>query len=301
MAEGSVTGARPAQRIEWIPLDRIAVVNPRIRNKRVFKEIVENIAQIGLKRPITVTRRVEADGPFYDLVCGQGRLEAYQTLGQLEVPALVVSADPEDLLIASLVENCARRQHSAFDLLQDIGGMRERGHSVAEIARRTGLSGEYVHGVARLLEKGEQRLLRSVEARIMPITVALEIADADDHDVQRALQVAYEKGQLRGKKLLAAKRLVEARRRRGKGLTSPEVRPSEKVSSAALVRAYQEDAERKRDMIRRANMSRDRLMLITEAVRRLSCDPQFMALLKDEQLDRMPEKMAERVAAGRPT
>jgi ParB family transcriptional regulator, chromosome partitioning protein len=300
MAEGGVTGARPAQRIEWIPLDRITVVNPRIRNKRVFKEIVENIAHIGLKRPITVTRRVEADGPFYDLVCGQGRLEAYQALGQLEVPALVVSADPEDLLIASLVENCARRQHSAFDLLQDIGGMRERGHSITEIARKTGLSGEYVHGVARLLEKGEQRLLRSVEARIMPISVAVEIAEAEDHDVQRALQVAYEKGQLRGKKLLAAKRLVEARRRRGKGLTSREVRPSEKVSSAALVRAYQEDAERKRDMIRRANTSRDRLMLITEAVRRLSRDPQFMVLLKDEQLDMMPEKMAARLAGGRP-
>ena len=74
--------ARPAQRVEWIPLDRITIVNPRTRNKRVFKEIVDNIAQVGLKRPITVTRRMEADGPFYDLVCGQGRLEAYRALGQ---------------------------------------------------------------------------------------------------------------------------------------------------------------------------------------------------------------------------
>jgi ParB family transcriptional regulator, chromosome partitioning protein len=170
--------ARPAQRIEWIPLDRITVMNPRIRNKRVFREIVDNIAQIGLKRPITVTRRVEADGPFYDLVCGQGRLEAYQALGQSEIPALVVSADPEDCLIASLVENCARRQHSAFDLLQDIGGMRERGYSVAQIARKTGLSPEYVHGVTRLLETGEQRLLRAVESRALPISVAVGIADS---------------------------------------------------------------------------------------------------------------------------
>jgi ParB family chromosome partitioning protein len=83
--------ARPAQRVEYIPLDRITVVNPRTRNKRTFKDITESIAQVGLKRPITVTRRIEADGPFYDLVCGQGRLEAYQALGQAEVPALVVS------------------------------------------------------------------------------------------------------------------------------------------------------------------------------------------------------------------
>jgi len=291
--------ARPAQRIEWIPLDRITVVNPRIRNKRVFKEIVENIAQIGLKRPITVTRRIDAGGPFYDLVCGQGRLEAYQALGQSEIPALVVSADPEDCLIASLVENCARRQHSAFDLLQDISGMRERGYSAAQIARKTGLSTEYVHGVARLIEKGEQRLLRSVEARTLPISVAVEIAEAEDHQVQRALQVAYEDGLLRGKKLLAAKRLIEARRRRGKGLrTTKGVRSSEKISSAALVRAYQEDAERKRDIIRRANATKDRLMLITEGVRRLSRDARFVALLKAESLDTMPENIAARLTGS---
>ena len=238
-----MSGARPSQRIEWIALDRITVVNPRSRNKKTFKEITENIAQIGLKRPITVTRRIEAEGPFYDLVCGQGRLEAYQALGQVEVPALVVSADAEDCLIASLVQNCARRQHNAFDLLQDIGGMRE----------------------------------------------------ADDHNVQRALQTAYEKGLLRGRKLLAAKRLVEARRRRGKSLASREARPSEKLSATALVRAYQEDAERKRDMIRRANMAKDRLMLITEALRRLSKDAPLMAIIQAEKLDTMPEKIAARL------
>jgi ParB family chromosome partitioning protein len=294
--------ARPAQRIEWIPLDRITVVNPRIRSKHSFKEIVENIAQIGLKRPITVTRRVAADGPFYDLVCGQGRLEAYQALGQKEIPALVVSADLEDCLISSLVENCARRQHSALDLLQDIGGMRQRGYSASQIARKTGLSTEYVHGVARLIEKGEQRLLRSVEARTLPISVAVRIAEAEDHEVQHALQEAYEDGSLRGKRLLAAKRLVEARRRRGKGLrTTPGIRSSsEKVSSAVLVRAYQEDAERKRDMIRRANATKDRLMLIAEALRRLSRDERFSALLTAEGLDTMPEKIAARLMGVAP-
>jgi len=287
--------ARPAQRIEWIPIDRITVVNPRSRNKRTFKEIVDNIAQIGLKRPITVTRRVEADGPFYDLVCGQGRLEAYLALAQTEVPALVVSADPEDCLISSLVENCARRKHSAFDLLQDISAMRERGYPVAEIARKTGLSVEYVYGVTRLLEKGEQRLLRAVEAKSLPVSVAVEIAEAPDHQVQHALQVAYEKGLLRGRKLLAAKHLVEMRRRRGKGLGSKEVRAPAKLSTAALVRAYQEDADRKRDLIRRGNVARNQLLLIAEALRRLMCDMQFAELLNAEGLATLPRNLAARL------
>jgi len=291
-----MSSARPAQRVEWIALDRITVVNPRTRNKRGFTEIVDSIAQIGLKRPITVTRRIEADGPFYDLVCGQGRLEAYEALGQHEVPALVVTADAEDCLIASLVENCARRQHSAIDLLQDIGGMRERGHSLSAIARKTGLTLEYVSGVTRLIEKGEQRLLRSVEARIIPLSVAVEIAEAEDHEVQRALQTAYERGDLRGRKLVAAKRLVETRRRRGK---SPKAPPghggSQKMSPAALVRAFREDVDRKQAMIRRANATLDRLRLIAEALRRLSRSEQFMALIEDEDLASMPENIALRL------
>jgi len=292
-----MTKAEPAQQIEWIPLDRITVVNPRTRNQRIFKEIVDNIAQIGLKRPITVTRRTEADGAHYDLVCGQGRLEAYRELGQSEVPALVVTADAEDCLIASLVENCARRRHSALDLLHDIGGMRHRGHSVADIARKTGLSEEYVYGVAHLLDHGEERLLRSTESGTLPLSVAIEIAGASDEGVQRALQSAYETGDLRGRKLVAAKRLIDARQRWGKrfALRSAGIQPH--LSSGEIVRVYEEEASRKRDLIRRANAAKDMLTLIIEAIRRLSADEAFLALLVAEGLESMPERIAARSTA----
>lgn len=287
--------AIPSQRIEMIPIDRITVVNPRMRNKRVFKGIVENIAEVGLKRPITVTRRSESGGPFYDLVCGQGRLEAFRDLGQTEVPALVVVADPDDCLIASLVENCARRQHQAADLLQDIGGMRSRGYSATEIARKTGLSYDYVHAVARLLERGEQRLLRAVEAGYLPISVAMQICEADDQGVQAALHQAYENNMLRGRNLLAARRLVELRQRAGKASHSKGSRPKS-LSPENLVRVFEEDTERKRLMVKRTQATRNRLVFITEALRQLSKDESFMALLEDEDLKTMPARLAARVA-----
>jgi len=287
--------ALPAQRVEMIPVDRVTVVNPRSRNKRNFKEIIDNIARVGLKKPITVSRRMEAGGPFYDLVCGQGRLEAYIALGQSEVPALVVAADPEDCLVASLVENCARRQHKAIDLLQDIRGMEERGYSTAEIARKTGLSAEYVHGVARLIEKGEQRLLRSVESGHIPLSVAVEISEAEDHEVQAALSSAYERGLLKGRKLLAARKIIENRRRRGKGLAETDGRIREHLSADTLVRAYQEDVDRKRSLTVRANATRDRLLFIVEALRRLGRDERFVALLEDEGLGTLPKNLAVRL------
>lgn len=206
-----------APTVQLIPVDRISVVNPRARNRRIFKEIVDNIAELGLKRPITVSRHDQDDGPHYDLVCGEGRLQAYRVLGQREIPALVIEADNEDCLIKSLVENLARRQHRAIDLLQDIQGLKRRGYAEDEIARKTGLSVEYTRGVIRLLEHGEHRLLRAVESGHIPVSVAVEIADTDDAGTQQALQQAYEKNLLRGRKLLIAKRLIEQRRRRGKG------------------------------------------------------------------------------------
>lgn len=288
--------ALPAQRVEMIPIDRITVVNPRLRNKKVFKGIVENIAEVGLKRPITVTSRHGEDGPLYDLVCGQGRLEAFRQLGQTEVPALIVTADQEDCFVASLVENCARRQHQAVDLLQDILGMRGRGYSDNEIAAMTGLSANYVYIVGRLLERGERRLVAAVEAGYLPISVALEICEADDQGVQAALHKAYEDNLLRGRALIAARRLVEVRKRSGKAAKLNRLVGKDAATTPeGLVKAFQEDTERKRMMIRKTEATRNRLVFIIEALSQLSNDETFVALLEDEGLATIPTRLADRI------
>ena len=186
--------SQEAPAVEMIPVDRITVINPRVRNKKIFKEIISNIAELGLKKPITVTRRDDADGPRYDLVCGQGRLEAYQALGQREIPALVVDADTEDCLVMSLVENLARRQHRAIDLLHDIEGLKKRGYNDATIARKTGLTIEYVKGVLRLLAQGRASVAARRRSRADPCQHRRRNRRAPEtQDMQTVLQQAYEK------------------------------------------------------------------------------------------------------------
>ncbi len=126
----------------------------------------------------------------------------------------------EDCVVMSLVENLARRQHRAIDLLHDIEGLKRRGYERDRDCRKTGLTVEYVKGVIRLLENGEHRLLRAVESGQIPVSIAVEIARAEDTEMQNILQQAYEKKLLRGRKLMIAKRLIEQRRRRGKGFKS---------------------------------------------------------------------------------
>lgn len=287
------------QRVELVAVDLITVVNPRVRNKRIFKEIVANIAQVGLKRPITVTRRDEADGPRYELVCGQGRLEAFRALGQTEIPAFVIDASSDDSAIMSLVENFARRQHRALDLLQAIEILKQRGYTDAEIAAKAGLTVEYVRGVIRLLKNGEHRLLRAVESGHVPLSVAVQIADAQDAEVQDVLQNAYEKRLLRGRRLITAKRLIEQRRRRGKGFRykGKPAGDAQPLSSNTLLRAYREGVDRKRVLIRKANATRDRLIFVTEAMRKLFAEENFVTLLRAEGLDSLPKNLADRIQA----
>ena len=43
--------------IRLLPIASITVLNPRSRNRRVFNELVASISKLGLKKPITVSRR----------------------------------------------------------------------------------------------------------------------------------------------------------------------------------------------------------------------------------------------------
>ena len=51
-----------SQEIKVISVKDIHIMNPRVRNHKVFQNIVDNIAAVGLKRPITVTKSFGTHG-----------------------------------------------------------------------------------------------------------------------------------------------------------------------------------------------------------------------------------------------
>src|ERR1700731_473805 len=191
--------------VQMVPVDAITVLNPRARNKRIFQELVTSIAHLGLKKPITVSRR--GTEPGYDLVCGQGRLEAFIALGQSEIPAIVIQVPQEDCYVMSLVENLARRHPGSLELMREIGKLKDRGYTTAEIAMKVDFTPDYIAAVCYLLENGEERLVIAVERGVMPANIAMEIARAGDGDVQRALAEAYENKLLPGNQILAVRPL----------------------------------------------------------------------------------------------
>jgi ParB family transcriptional regulator, chromosome partitioning protein len=195
-----------------IPIAEIHISNPRPRNKHVFDQIVTSISTLGLKTPITVAeRKIAPDGTRYDLVCGQGRLEAFLALGETKIPAIIITASREDQFLMSLIENIARRPPSQHGLLDETKRLRGRGYGAEEIAAKLGFTSRYIESIVMLVENGEMELIRLVEASKIPLSVAIEIATGTSAEIQRVLAEAYESGDLRGKKLRVARTLIRKR------------------------------------------------------------------------------------------
>jgi len=283
--------------IRMIPINQINVLNPRARGKKKFGQIIGNIAKLGLKKPITVCQLDSQNGePRYNLICGQGRYDAFVSLGQTEIPAILVDGDREQLMIMTLAENLARRKHTTVELVRQVSLLKEQGYNHTEIAKKTDLDPAYVRGILQLLVKGEERLLQAVEKGQLPVSIAVTIATSDDKSIQRALQEAYEKNDLRGKALIRARRLIESRRAKGKRpREGTRIRAERNLSTDDLLKTFQKETMKQKMIVQKAKICETRLLFAVSALRQLFLDDHFGTLLRAEGLDTLPQYLVEQI------
>jgi ParB family transcriptional regulator, chromosome partitioning protein len=284
------------QPIEKIRISEIHIANPRPRNRLRWQMIVANIREVGLKKPVTVVRRTtpSSDGKIFDLICGQGRVEAFVALEESHIPAVIIEARREDQFLMSLVENIARRPPSNRDILREVKSLRERAYSVGDIAKKLGKERSYIAGIVHLVDHEEVALIEAVEGGKLPMSVAIEIANGKDREISDALAEAYESGQLRGTKLAAARRLIakriEKRQKEGKAIGAQR-----KVTSNMLVQVYKQRVREQQSLIAKAEVTKERLLLITSVMRQLLQDDNFRTLLRAEGIVDMPKQLMARL------
>jgi ParB family chromosome partitioning protein len=290
--------------VALIPISQIHILNPRTRNKKVHRELIENIKTVGLKRPITLSRKASPQGPLnYDLVCGQGRLEAFLALEAKEIPAFVIDAVEEDCLVMSLVENVARRHHRPIDLMNEVGRLKERGKSDADIANIIGTTASWVSMIVGLLERGEEKLLSAVETGLIPLSMATDIARSTESDIQNVLTDAYERG-IKGKKITKLRHLLELRAKRdklvrGSSLGAGSQNKKKRITPADLRRLFEREAERQRLMVKKAAFTHDRVVFAIQAIKDLLSVSDFEKLLYTEHLNSLPKLIQARLWNGR--
>src|SRR5438270_3390133 len=195
----------------------------------------------------------------------------------------------------SLAENLARKRYTAVELAKEISALKDRGYDFAEIARKTDLHVEYVRGIVRLLNKGEEHLLRAVENGHIPITIAITIASSDGEEVQRALAEAYENKSLRGKALLKARQLIEQRRHHGKSGRCGVKNRQESITAQKVLRTFHQEMNKHRALVKKAKVAETKLLFIVSAMKSLLRDENFVNLLRAESLDSLPQHLAEQI------
>jgi ParB family chromosome partitioning protein len=278
--------------VRMIQIDQIRILNPRHRDRRKFELIVQSIKNLGLKKPIQVSLRSaqEPEGIGYDLVCGQGRIEAFIALGHKEIPAMIVEIAKEERLLRSLVENMARRYPAPLALIREIERLKLAGYGNTEIARKLDLDNTMVAGLIALQNAGEERLLDAASSGRIPLGVAMDIAKANDVETQRELLKAYETKQLNQLSIRTVKRIIDQRRFAGKHRDIRNGAGRKRLTSAeSLVHAYRRESQKQKLMIRKAKICDAKLIFIVTAFDKLVRDENFMTLLRAESLSTMPK------------
>lgn len=142
-------------------------------------------------------------------------------------------------------------------------------------------------------------MVAAVETGLIPISFAIDIARADHAEVQNVLMDAYAAGKIKGKKLVAVRRLLEQRMKRSKTLRDNGLghrNPPRKITTADLTRLYQREAEKQRLLVKKSDYAQAKLLFIVEALKDLLADNGFTTLLRAERLDTMPRALTARIA-----
>lgn len=283
-----------------IRIDKIRVLNPRERDKKKHQQLIDSIASVGLKCPIRVSRRSESDEDGFDLVFGQGRLEAFQALGAREIPAMIVDVPKEDRLLMSLVENFARRYPNPVALVREIERLKGLGYSNVQIGKKIGVSDTVVGGLAVLSRSGEERLLKATLLGKISMSVAIDIAKTESVQAQRELLKAYETKKLGATSLRVVKSLIEKRQLYGKGTGEGGDSSNRKKPSAdALVVAYRSEMDRRKNLTQKADAAEKRLLFVVTALKKLLSNENYVNLLRAERLDSLPEYLAIQLKQNR--
>ncbi len=70
------------------------------------------------------------------------------------------------------------------------------------------------------------------------------------------------------------------------------------VTTSSLVRTYQKEVDRQKQMVKKAEIAQQRLLFVVSAMRELLADENFTTLLRAEGLDTLPKYLAERILSG---
>jgi len=269
-----------------IPICQIRVLNSRNRDKEQFEQNIISIEKNGLLKPVVVNERNQPSLSYYELVCGEGRLNAMKKIGHEVIQAEIINVDNKTALLFSLVENIARLTPGTIWFAREVLRMKESGFSVKRIAEIAGKSDWYINQFLQLMRNGEERLIVGVERGLFPMSFAFEVSKAKTEDIQHILMDAFDNGIINSCNTSKVRSFIERRMGRKRIDQSPSARNYTFKELKSDIQQATEDSEA---YTRQAEKKENRMLAMTESLGVLLRDEIFVMLLKKHNLQELPQ------------
>jgi ParB family chromosome partitioning protein len=275
---------------QTIPLDKIKVLNSRNRDREDFEHNIRSIKEVGLRKPIVVNGRYFKKSGHYYLVCGEGRYLAFKELGKNDILAEIISCNKKQALLYSLVENIARVPPRCIWFAREVKRMYDSNYPLAEISNITGFSETYLRDYINLVKRGEERLIKGVEAGLFPISFALLVAKSDNTSIQNLLMDAFDNGIVNSTNFPTVRKLIALRDNRNQntkkrnGKFVPKVQYSVEQLKTDIKRVTKE----KEAFVNEASTKENRLFVLLEDLKILRGNQNFVDITISEGIGTMP-------------
>jgi len=277
-----------------IPIDKIKVLNSRNRDRNDFEHNIRSIEEVGLLKVIVVNERYYKRSGYYDLVCGEGRLLACKELDYSTIPAEIINCDRKQALLFSLVENIARVPPGTMWFARELRRMHcDSGLSYDQIGKITGYSESYIRGYVRLVDQGEERLIKGVENGLFPMSFAVQVASSDSSTIQNLLMDAFDNGIVNSTNLATVRNIITSRidqrpriSKTGSG-RSPSTPPT--YTLYQLKADISKITKEKAAFVKEASLKENRLFVLLGGLKTLWQNSELVNLIHSEGIGPIPQ------------
>jgi ParB family chromosome partitioning protein len=210
--------------ITEIATDSIKFFVRRSRSPGAYARLKQSIQELGLKQPIHVKdisdwspsdrKRPEGGHYKYELICGQGRLQAFQQLGFDRIPAIVLNVPENEIVGRFLAENVMRKNLSWYEKAHLVKRDVDQGADIDDIKDKYFITTGQVYKYLRILRQASGKLLDDSEIEKLSMNQAEELTSLDAKAQEIVVDVLKEE-QLDTNQIKSLVRKAKDLRRRG--------------------------------------------------------------------------------------
>jgi ParB family chromosome partitioning protein len=174
-----------------------------------------------------------------------------------------------------------------MEFARELKSLHDEGWDYDDIARVACRSAAYIKQYVRLVENGEDRLIKGVEQGVFSISFAILVAQTDEASIQNVLMDAFDQGIVNCENFGKARAIINGRLDQRKRKSSPSNGADYTV--ATLTSDIATATQAKESYVREAQGKESRLFALLDGLAELWADAALVNLLEAEGLSKRPE------------